>query len=192
MGNTNTASPTQAADWSWTDALDESQKTEIALLLNRVLEVDDTVGFPGPIPHERALTVATELDEAIRTGRSHLLVAKQGERFVGQCVLIPSASPNNRHVGWVVRSMIDPSMRLNGLVRRALPPLVERCDALGIEVLCIDVRVGTPAETIWRHVGFQPIGILPDYSRVNGKSSDGLYMYQRVADLKQQCPPPAA
>lgn len=171
----------------WLDAVDERRAVHLARLLNRVLETDDTVGFPGPIPHEQALQVVAELDAAVRGGRSHLLVVENDERAVAQCVLVPSGSPNNRHVGWIFRTMVDPEMRHTGVVRLGMVHLAEKCEALGIEVLCIDVRAGTQAEMIWRHLGFQLIGVLPDYARVRGKSHEGLYMYQTVADLKKHC-----
>jgi GNAT superfamily N-acetyltransferase len=171
----------------WPDAVDEQQRVRLARLLNRVLETDDTVGFPGPIPHEQALQVIAELDVAIRAGRSHVLVVENDERAIAQCVLVPNGSQNNRHVGWIFRTMVDPEMRRTGVVRLGMIHLAEKCDALGIEVLCIDVRAGTPAEMIWRHLGFQLFGTLPDYARVGGKSHAGLYMYQTVSDLKKHC-----
>jgi L-amino acid N-acyltransferase YncA len=171
----------------WLDAVDAQQAVRLAQLLNRVLEIDDTVGFPGPIPHEQALRVVADLDAAVRAGRSHLLLVENDERAVAQCVLVPSGSPNNRHVGWIFRTMVDPEMRQAGVVRLGMAHLAERCEALGIDVLCIDVRAGTPAEMIWRHLGFQVIGTLPDYARVRGKSHEGLYMYQTVTELKKHC-----
>jgi L-amino acid N-acyltransferase YncA len=173
--------------FQWLDAVDEQGAVRLAGLLNRVLETDDTVGFPGPIPHEQALQVVAELDTAVRAGRSHVLVVENDERAVAQCVLVPSGAPNNRHVGWIFRTMVDPEMRQTGVVRLGMVHLAERCEALGIEVLCIDVRAGTPAEMIWRHLGFQLIGALPDYARVRGKSYEGLYMYQTVTELKKRC-----
>jgi acetyltransferase len=171
----------------WLDAVDERQTVRLARLLNRVLETDDTVGFPGSIPHEQALQVVAELDAAVRGGRSHLLVIENDERIIAQCVLVPSGSPNNRHVGWIFRTMVDPEMRHTGVVRVGMGHLAEKCEALGIEVVCIDVRAGTPAEKIWRHLGFQLIGVLPDYARLRGESHEGLYMYQTVTELKKRC-----
>lgn len=173
--------------FQWLDAVDEQQTVRLAHLLNRVLETDDTVGFPEPLSREQALQVVAELDVAVRAGRSHLLLVEDDERAVAQCVLVPNGSPNNRHVGWIVRTMVAPEMRRTGVVRLGMAHVARRCEPLGIEVLCIDVRAGTPAEMIWRHLGFQVIGVLPDYARLHGKSYDGLYMYQTVKDLKKHC-----
>lgn len=153
-------------------------------MLNRVVAVDTTVGFAQPLTPDQGRAVVAELDEQLRAGRVHLLLGEDDAGIVGQLQLVPNRSPNNRHVGWVYRAMLDPDMRGIGLVRVGLARLIERCRELGIEVLCMDVRKGTPGELIWRHLGFEVFGVLPDYSRVDGHSADGLYMHRRVDDLE--------
>ncbi|WP_437757461.1 N-acetyltransferase family protein [Sorangium sp. So ce1389] len=173
--------------WLWLDAIDELRRERLARMLNRVLETDDTVGFPGPIPHEEALRVVDELDRAVRARHSYLLLLEDEQRVGSQLILVPNRSPNNRHVGWVFRAMVDPEFRRLGVAARGSRLLVEKSEELGLERLCIDVRAGTPAESIWKHFGFEPFGRLPDYARVKGQSVEGIYMHQTVARLKERC-----
>lgn len=173
--------------WQWVTELDNADIERLADFLGRVLVVDNTVGFPGPIPPERAREAICKMGEEVQSGRWHVFTGDFKGRPVAQCVLVPNTSPNNKHTAWIIRTMIDPEFRKHGLVRTGMKKLVERCESLGVEVLLIDVRAGTPAEAIWRHLGFQSIGVLPDYARIDGKSYEGLFMYIRVADLKEGC-----
>lgn len=181
-----TSAPPTGVSWSWLDALDDSRVDALAQLMNRVLRVDDTVGYPGPISHDEAVRCMRDLREAVRTRRQLVLVAEQNGRVVGKLVLTPAGSPNNRHTGWITRTMVDPDLRRLGVVAFGVPSLVEKCEELGIEQVCIDVRAGTPAESIWRHLGFEEMGRLADYARVRGTTHEGVYMVQAISAMKQR------
>jgi hypothetical protein len=63
---------------------------------------------------------------------------------------------------------------------KVLLSLLEKCQEQNIECLCIDTKKGSSAEKKWRQIGFKIYGILPDYSRINGESFDGVYMFMDV------------
>ncbi len=180
------SAPPPGVSWSWLDALDDSRVDALAHLMNRVLRVDDTIGYPGPISHDEAVRAMRELREAVRVRRQLVLVAEHNGRVIGKLVLTPAGSPNNRHTGWITRTMVDPELRRLGVVAFGMPSLVEKCEELGIEQVCIDVRAGTPAESIWRHLGFEEMGRLADYSRVRGTRHEGVYMVQAISAMKQR------
>lgn len=171
--------------WSWPLRVDAELRPQLLGLLDRVLAVDDTVGFPGRLTATEADRVIDALDRDLGHQRCQALVARLDGRVVGQCTLVPNGSPNNRHLGSIFRAMIDPDLRTANLLPAACGHIVERCRALGVEILCIDTRVGSRAARLWQALGFQEYGRLPGYARVGATRYDGLYLYQRVEDLER-------
>ncbi|MBZ4420145.1 GNAT family N-acetyltransferase [Myxococcus sp. RHSTA-1-4] len=167
----------------WLDRLEPEHAKRYLELYLRVLERDSTVGFAGPFDEATGQNIVRHLDAELRARRAHLLVAEAGERFLFQATCIQSGAPNNRHMATVYRAMVDPSERGQGLMWRTLPAFISKFRELGVDVVTLDVREGSPAEQVWRHMGFKPYGVLPDYARVHGKSYAGVYMYMTTPEL---------
>ena len=73
----------------------------------------------------------------------------------------------------LTRGTIDPSFRGAGLVLPAFQEVARKCELLGRETICLDVRAGTNAAIWWQHFGFKQYGLLQDYSRVADKRYQG-------------------
>ncbi|MEO3876064.1 hypothetical protein ABGB18_45480 [Nonomuraea sp. B12E4] len=77
--------------------------------------------------------------------------------------------------------MIEPAHRGKFLLdgwERALAKVRD----MGCELIAIDVRDDGPHE-LWRRLGFQSYGLLPDYARVAGRSISGHYMCARLDEI---------
>ena len=170
----------------WLRGVDSEMGTKILRLMNRTLEEETTIGFPGPIDKETGLALMRQLGADVETGHRHVLVAEKDGAIVGQLILTPNSSPNHRHIVELTRGTIHPSFRGGGLSLRAFQEVARKCDELGREVICLDVRAGTMAAMWWQHFGFKPYGLLTDYSRVGDKKYQGLYLTQTNAELKQR------
>jgi len=169
----------------WLEEINDSTGTGILRVMNQVLKYETTIGFPGPLDAETGERLMRGLDDDVKAGRSHVLVAEQGDRIVGQLILTPHRLPNCRHLVELSRGIIDPSFRGAGLALSAFKEIAKKCDEIGGEVVYLDVRAGTVAAELWKSFGFVPFGKLPDYARVNGHRYQGLYMSQRVTTLKE-------
>ncbi len=183
----------------WLNDIDTTRARQLLHVMNRVLADETTIGFPGPVDEEKGMTMMRQLGEDVVAGRRHVLVAEKSGTIVGQLILTPNPLPNCSHIVELSRGIIDPSMRGGGLALRAFQEITKKCDELGRELICLDVREGTLAAMWWRHFGFQPFGSLRDYARVNGKSYTGLYMTQtnqalknRLAQMAENALPPSA
>ncbi|HMG21894.1 MAG TPA: GNAT family N-acetyltransferase, partial [Kofleriaceae bacterium] len=172
--------------WSWPARIDGALRPQLEAFLARVLAVDDTVGFPGPLAPAQAARVFDALDRDLAEQRSHVLVGRLDGRVVGQCTLVPNGSPNNRHIGSIFRAMVDPELRTANLLPTACGHIVERCRQLGVETLCIDSRLGSRAAQLWQALGFREYGRLPDYARVGATRYEGVYLYQPVDELARR------
>jgi predicted GNAT family N-acyltransferase/precorrin-6B methylase 2 len=170
----------------WLRGVDSQMASKIVRLMNRTLEEETTIGFPGPIDEETGRALMEQLGADVETGHRHVLIAEKDGAIVGQLILTPNSSPNHRHIVELTRGTIDPSFRGGGLSLRAFQEVAKKCDELGREVICLDVRAGTMAAMWWQHFGFKPYGLLIDYSRVGDKRYQGLYLTQTNAELKQR------
>jgi predicted GNAT family N-acyltransferase len=170
----------------WLDCIDKAMSERLLHLMNRVLQRETTIGFPGPLDSTAGHAVLSHLDDDLRSGRRHVLIAEKGSNLVGQVILTPHPLPNCRHLIELSRGIIDPSFRGIGLSLSAFREIAMKCEAAGCETIYLDVRAGTIAAELWKSFGFVPFGCLPDYARVDGHSYRGLYMSQKVASLKQQ------
>jgi ribosomal protein S18 acetylase RimI-like enzyme len=178
------AAPDVSLKWLTKIAVEDG--AQLLRLMNRTLEEETTIGFPGPIDDETGAVLMRQLDADVRAGRRHVLVAERNGILVGQVILTPNSTPNHHHIVELTRGTIDRSFRGAGLALRAFHEVVSKCEELNREVICLDVRAGTMAAIWWQHFGFKSYGLLRDYSRVGDKRYEGLFLTQTVSDLKQR------
>jgi L-amino acid N-acyltransferase YncA len=170
----------------WLTEVDGGAASGISRLMNRVLERETTIGFPGPLDMAAGCTLMSHLNEDVKAGRRHVLTAEKDGAIVGQVILTPHHLPNCRHLIELSRGIIDPSYRGAGLALSAFEAIAAKCEELGGEVIYLDVRAGTTAAELWKSFGFVPFGKMPDYARVEGWRYYGLYMSQTVSALRHQ------
>ena len=170
----------------WLSGIDSDTAAQLLRLVNRTLEEETTIGYPGPIDQETGFAMLNQLHADVEAGHRHVLVAYKDETIVGQVILTPNASPNHRHIVELTRGTIHPSFRGGGLPLRAFYEVARKCEELGREVICLDVRAGTHAAVLWQYFGFKQYGSLADYARIGDKKYQGLYMTQTTEELKQR------
>lgn len=169
----------------WLETIDERVANGLSCLINRVLERETTIGFPGPLDPDAGRLLISQMNEDLKARRRHVLIAEKGETIVGQVILTPHHLPNCHHLIELSRGIIDPSYRGAGLALSAFEAIAGKCEELNSEVIYLDVRAGTMAAELWKSFGFVPFGKMPDYARVGGRRYQGLYMSQTVASLKE-------
>ncbi|HEX3156400.1 MAG TPA: nicotianamine synthase family protein [Candidatus Angelobacter sp.] len=170
----------------WLRSVDAATGQQLLRVMNRTLEEETTIGFPGPLDEQMGSNLMRQLNADIESGHRHVLVAYKNGVIVGQLILTPNSSPNHRHIVELTRGTIDPSFRGADLVLRAFQEIARKCELLGREVICLDVRAGTHAAIWWQYFGFKQYGLLQDYSRVGDKRYQGLYLTQTTDELKER------
>jgi GNAT superfamily N-acetyltransferase len=171
----------------WVERLGEEEALRLIELMNAVIERDPIIGFSSSIDRESGLELMSDVDHDIAKGNSHLLLASaQDRRLLGMGLLRQSKLPNCRHLAEIQIGFIHPSVRGGGLLEAMFSDFVQKCQALGADLLMLDVQEGTSSERLWRVLGFLPYGRLEDYARVGQRTHAGIYMYQYVADLAKR------
>jgi ribosomal protein S18 acetylase RimI-like enzyme len=171
-----------AFDWAVVDQ--DDLLDEIRDLFNASLELDDIIGFPRALPGDQPTDYLEELRADLNAGRKRILLGRSPDRtLIAMAILRRSLMPNCRHVGEISKCVIHPSCRGRGVLTQGVRHLLEYCRIAEIDVLTLDVRKGTRAEGLWRALGFQQFGELPDYARTEAGTHAGVYLWAPVRVL---------
>lgn len=155
--------------------------------MNKVLETETTIGFGGPLSIEEGMRWMASTARAVASGEKHVLLFRDiDNKVIGHVLLTPNALPNCRHIGEISRTFVDSDYRGVSVIRMGLRSVLDRADLLGIETIQLDVRAGTRIAKLWQALGYEIIGTMRDYARVDGESFDGLFMYQKVSVLRSR------
>lgn len=113
---------------------------------------------------------------------SVMFFALDGTTPVGMAGAFWSNSEKKRHIADIVAVYVKPDYRRQGLARRILISLME--DLLmnrNIErVVLAVVTTNTAAHTLYRSLGFQPVGTVHSALKVNGTLYDELLMEREL------------
>ena len=121
----------------WLREVDPRLGSQILRLMNRTLEEETTIGFPGPIDDETGHALMRQSHEDVKSGHRHVLIAEKNGIVVGQLILTPNSVPNHRHMVELTRGTIDRSFRGGGLALRAFAEIAKKCEELQREVICL-------------------------------------------------------
>src|SRR5262249_52362083 len=99
----------------WLKEITSHQASQILRLMNRTLEEETTIGFPGPLDEDTGHALMRQLRADVEERRRHLLVAMKGGLIVGQLILTPNSTPNHHHIVELTRGTIDQSFPGDGL-----------------------------------------------------------------------------
>jgi [ribosomal protein S18]-alanine N-acetyltransferase len=110
---------------------------------------------------------------ALRSTRAYV-VAKVGRDVVGYAGLMMSL--NDGHVTTIA---VDPSMQRHGIGTRLLLALAREGIARRATALTLEARVSnTPAQEMYRHFGFVPVGVRKGYYADTGEDAVVMWAYE--------------
>ena len=168
--------------YEWPTELSETDMREMLDLMNAVATRERTLGFFEPIDAEQGLALMRAFEADLRRGTVQVLAVRTDEgRIVGMVTLARAPLPARRHVVDMRRCVVAPEYRGQFLLsgwEHALRKALE----MGCDLITLEVRDDGPAK-LWRQLGFQEYGRLPDYARNEGKPVTGHFMYARCADV---------
>ena len=99
--------------------------------------------------------------QAAEEGTKVLLVAEVEGTVVGTGAFVRNTHPLYAHRAEVGSLVIHPDYQRRGIARRIVERIAETAALMGLEILEISVRGGTPAEEVYRRLGFIEWGRLP-------------------------------
>jgi GNAT superfamily N-acetyltransferase len=94
-------------------------------------------------------------------GTQALFVAEVDGTVVGTGTLVRNTHPLYAHRGEVVGLVVHPHYQRRGIARRIVEAVRDQAAAWELEILEVGCRGGTPAEQVYRRLGFIECGRLP-------------------------------
>jgi acetyltransferase len=166
------------------DRLSAAEATALRPQLVSLLQanVDDgaSIGFLPPVSSAEAGVYWQGVVAALRSAHRILLVARQGEDVVGSVQLDLVAKPNGAHRAEVMKLMVLPALRRQGIARALMLALEAQAQAAGRTTLVLDTRQGDPSEQLYHSLGYTCIGVIPQYCRSASGNLDGSAFYYKL------------
>jgi len=145
---------------TFADHLDDFQR-----LLAACVEQGASIGFILPLSDAAnrrfwSETVAPGLAQGTRL----LFAARQEGRVVGSVQLVLDTPANQPHRAEVVKLLVHPDCRRQGLARRLMQAVEAAAHAQGRDLLTLDTRSDDHAEPLYLSLGYQVVGRIPGYA----------------------------
>ncbi|CCM77948.1 GNAT family N-acetyltransferase [Rhizobium mesoamericanum] len=141
-----------------------------------------SVGFMQPYSNADAEPYWQGVADAVASGATLLFVAEIDGRPVGTVQVSAAQMPNQPHRGDLKKLLVHRSARGKGLARLLMDTAEREAAAHGKTLLVLDTATGSEAEAIYPRLGWQRVGVIPDYALwPEGGLCATTFFYKRVA-----------
>ncbi|PST23194.1 GNAT family N-acetyltransferase [Rhizobium sp. JAB6] len=141
-----------------------------------------SVGFMQPYMPADALPYWQSVADSVESGGTLLLVAVIEGRVVGTVQVGAAQMPNQPHRGDLKKLLVHSSARGRGLARLLMEAAEREAARIGKTLLVLDTATGSDAEAIYPRLGWQRVGVVPDYALwPEGGLCDTTIFYKRIA-----------
>ena len=156
---------------------------DLELLTDLLLDVVDgnaSVSFMAGLPRSEARDWwRRTIDGA--DARAAILVARDESGIAGSVQLHPAWAPNQPHRADVAKLLVHRRARRRGLARALMADLEARAVANGFTLLVLDTCQGTPAEQLYRGLGWTEVGVIPQFALTpDGGNCDTVLFYKQI------------
>lgn len=149
-----------------TAARARSCQSELAALLVDVVEHGASVSFMAPFGLAEATAFWSKVIGRMVRGELFLLVAMDESGVAGTAQLVVSQPPNQAHRADVAKVLVHSRARRQGIARQLMEHLELVAHREDRRLLVLDTVTGSPAEDLYRGLGYAVVGSIPDYARL--------------------------
>jgi GNAT superfamily N-acetyltransferase len=140
-----------------------------------------SVGFMHPLPKAQAEAFWRGLAADMEAGRRILFTAEDEAGIVGTVQLMPASFDNQPHRADIAKMLVHRRGRRRGVGTALVRTAEKQAREMGRWLLVLDTVPGTDAERLYRHLGWQPSGIVPDYALMpDGALTDTHFFYRNL------------
>jgi ribosomal protein S18 acetylase RimI-like enzyme len=137
----------------------------LAQILQACVYEGASIGFVMPFERSQARAYWLERVAAPHAAGSKLvLVATLGDNIAGTAQLDLDSMPSKRHHAEVSKVLVDPAFRRAGVARALMMDIERRAAKDGRWLLTLDTA-GDAAEALYRSLGYNLAGAIPNYAR---------------------------
>lgn len=123
-----------------------------------------SVGFMQPYTSADAEPYWRGVAEAVADDVALLFVAEMDGKIVGTVQVGAAQMPNQPHRGDLKKLLVHRSARGRGLARLLMEMAEQEAARRGKTILVLDTATGSDAEAIYPHLGWERVGVIPDYA----------------------------
>ncbi len=147
---------------------------DLTSLLHTCVQAGANISFVLPFsPEDAAAFWSEKVRPGVARGTRVLLVARHNGAITGTVQLDIDTPPNQPHRGDVCKLMVHPEARRQGTARALMLVLEAEACRLGRTLLTLDTRTGDKAEPLYAGLGYQTVGIIPNFALNTAR--DGLH-----------------
>jgi acetyltransferase len=151
-------------------------------LLSDAVAHGASVGFLAPLAPQAAARYWEQAFSSLSTGL-HLWVAQSEGVVVGSVQLLPSEKENGRHRAEIQKLLVLKSHRGQGIASQLMQAAEAFARSKDRTLLVLDTQVGSPAEAMYRHLGWQKAGEIPGYAAApDGELQATAYYFKRTTN----------
>jgi GNAT superfamily N-acetyltransferase len=153
---------------------------DLARLLVDAVDSGASVSFMAPLGLDRAEawwrgTIASAREGAV------VLVARDDQGIVGSVQMHPAWAPNQPHRADVAKLIVHRRGRGHGIAPRLMAAVEDAARAGGYTLLTLDTVPDTPADRLYRRLGWTEVGRIPGYALdPAGVMCDTMVFYKRI------------
>jgi len=159
----------------------EAELDALAGVLLDCVEGGASVSFMPPLTRERAMTFWRQVAAGVAAGERALLVAEDIEGLCGTVQLVLQQPENQPHRADLAKMLVHRRARRRGLgaaLMRAAEATARDC---GKTLLVLDAVTGGDAERLYQRLGWQRVGVIPDYALMpDGKPCSTTVFYRQL------------
>ncbi|WP_075182335.1 N-acetyltransferase [Pantoea sp. 1.19] len=161
--------------------LDDYPLALIALLTDSV-EGGASVGFVPPLARDEIAHYWRGVAADLRAGGRALLLAQVEDELAGAVQLAWCGKANGRHRAEVEKLLVHRAFRRRGVGERLMRAAEQLARQHQRSLLVLDTRTGDTASRLYRRLGWQEAGCIPDYvSNAAGEMESTTLFYKRLA-----------
>lgn len=141
------------------------------------------IGFMAPVSKADAKRFWSEdVKAAVESGSKRLFGAFVDGSLVGTVQLVVRMPPNQPHRAEISKMVVHPNGRRRGLGKALMNAALGAARRAGKTLVTLDTRTGDVSEALYRSVGFERAGVIPDYAfDPDGKARHATtYMYHHL------------
>lgn len=168
-------------EWMPNNPRSEQDFRELAGVLHDAVHAGASVNFilPFSLDDAGAFWVGKVLPGVIKRTRIVLIARAEGE-IVGTVQMNLDMPPNQMHRADVAKLLVHPKARRRGIARALMAALEPIARREGRTLLTLDTRTGDLAESLYRRMGYVPVGVIPRFSRaVDGPELEAATLFYK-------------
>lgn len=163
-------------------AVDVPQLDQLTDVLTDCVQGGASVSFMLPFSRTTAIAFWQQVARDVERGARALLVAEDAQGIVGTVQLVLEQPENQPHRADLAKMLVHRRARRQGLgeaLMQAAEVMAIECDKT---LLVLDTVTGGTAERLYTRLGWQRVGVIPDYALMpEGGLVPTTVFYRRLA-----------